>query len=288
MTDQLESDLRAALHERAARVSGAAIGRLTGVDYRPRTRRLQQPVALGALASTAAGAGALAVIISLGAGASNAFAGWTPQPTKPAPGQLAAASAACESGQSPVAGLPLKLADTRGPFTFSIYADSQSSATCIKGPSFIAISGNMASSAVTVPDGQIQVSSYHSTAGGPNTHMTNPQRGPAYSFAEGRIGAGVSGVTLVLDDGSKVQATVGGGWFVAWWPGARAAKSAQVTTPTGVTTQTLNIPPRVHCSGHPACTPKVGPAGGSFSVNGGVARSGAGSGFSVDGPSVSK
>jgi hypothetical protein len=288
MTDQLESDLRAALHERAAGVPGAAIGRLTGEDYRPRTRRLQQPVALGALASTAAGAGVLAVVVSLGAGASNAFAGWTAQPTKPAPGQLAAARAACEASQSPIAGLPLKLADTRGPFTFSVYANDTSSATCIQGPSFRAISGSMATGAVTVPAGQILLSGYHSTAEGPSTHTTLPRRGQPYSFAEGRTGAGVSGVTLVLDDGAKVQATVGGGWFVAWWPSAIRVKDAEVTTPAGVGTQTLDVPPSRPCRGQVGCTPKAGPAGGSFSVSGGVARSGAASGFDMEGPSLSK
>ena len=70
----------------------------------------------------------MAVVISLTAGASSAFAGWTPTPTPPTPGQLAAARADCQ-GQAPIAGLPLKLADTRGPFTFSVYANSQSSAT---------------------------------------------------------------------------------------------------------------------------------------------------------------
>jgi hypothetical protein len=300
MTDRLESELRAALHARAAHVPGAAVARLTGVDYRPRTRRLGQPLALGALASTAAGAGALAVVVSLGAGASNALAGWTSQPTKPAPGQLAGARASCEASQSPIAGLPLKLADTRGPFTFSIYANSHSSATCIKGPSFMAISGSMATSAVDVPDGQIVVSSFHSTAGGPNTHTSFPRRGPAYSFAEGRTGAGVSGVTLVLDDGSKVQATVGGGWFVAWWPGALEVNAAEVTTPAGVATQKLDLARRSPC-GEPACPLKAGPGSGSVATTGSVARSGSvtgsgsirGSGavsssFGVEGRSLSK
>ena len=65
MTDQLETDLRTALHARADQVPVAAVGRLTGVDYRPRTRRLRPPVAIGALASAGAAAGALVVILSL-------------------------------------------------------------------------------------------------------------------------------------------------------------------------------------------------------------------------------
>ncbi len=133
MTEQLEAALRAALHERAAAVPAGTIARLTHLDYHPRTRRLRPPLAIGAVASAAGAAGAVAVVISLTAGASSAFAGWTATPTPPTPGQLAAAGADCQT-QSPIAGLPLELTDTRGPFTFSIYANSQSSASCIKGP----------------------------------------------------------------------------------------------------------------------------------------------------------
>jgi hypothetical protein len=228
MTQQLESDLRAALSERAAQVPAASIARLAGLDYKPRVRRLRPPVAIGAVASAAGAAGAVAVVISLSAGASNAFAGWTPTPTAPSPGQLSAALASCQT-QSPVSGLPLKLTDTRGPFTFSIYADSSASATCIEGPSLTAVSGSQASAPVNVPAGHILL--FSSTA----THRS----GAAYSFADGRAGDGVSAVTLTLDDGSKVQATVANGWYVAWWPSAHEVGSADITTASGVTTQTF-------------------------------------------------
>jgi hypothetical protein len=258
MTDQLETDLRTALHARADQVPVAAVGRLTGVDYRPHTRRLRPPVAIGALASTGAAAGVLAVILSLGAGASNAFAGWTPKPTLPAPGQINAARAGCEESQSPIAGLPLALSDTRGPFTFSIYADSNASATCIEGPSFTAASGSMSSYPVTVPAGHILMSSSHTT----------DRAGAAYSLAEGRTGSDVTGVTLTLDDGTSVQATVGNGWFIAWWPSSHVVKSAELATSTGTTTQTFD---------EPALPPtRGGGAGASMSSNsnGGVPGSG--------------
>ncbi len=58
MTEQLESELRAALRERAAQVPAASIARLSHVDYYPRTRRLRPPLAIGALASAAGAAGA--------------------------------------------------------------------------------------------------------------------------------------------------------------------------------------------------------------------------------------
>src|SRR6185437_14088805 len=148
MNDQLQSDLREALRARAAQVPAAAAVRLTRLDYRPRTRRVRPPVAIGAVASAAAAAGTLAVVISLGAGASSAFAGWSPKPTKAAPGQLAAAGAACQHSASAIVGVPLALADTRGPFTFSVYANSQSTISCIQSPSFVLLSESRASSPV--------------------------------------------------------------------------------------------------------------------------------------------
>ncbi|HTU84880.1 MAG TPA: hypothetical protein VMF57_04860 [Solirubrobacteraceae bacterium] len=263
MNEQLQSTLRTALRERASVVPDVSVQRLTGQDYRPRRTRLRPPIAIGASATAAAAAGGVALILSLSAGASNAFAGWTPTPTHPAPGQVQAAQTSCQSGQSPVAGLPLKLADTRGPFTFSVYADSQTSAACIKGPSFTAVTTNSSSVPVSVPAGQIQLSSAHPP----------PHANQAYSFAEGRTGAGVTSVALVLDDGTNVQATVGNGWYVAWWPGDENIKSAQVTTPAGVKTETLNpgpqLPP-VNGSGSGSSSGSVS-AGGSAgsSVSGG-------------------
>lgn len=263
MTEQLEAEVRAALRDRAAQVPEANIARLTHLDYQPRTRRLGPPVAIGALTTAAGTAGTVALIVSLTAGASNAFAGWTAKPTPPAPGQLAAARASCGASQSPIAGLPLKLADTRGPYTFSIYADSTSSAACIKGPSFIAVTGSVASSAVNVPADEILLSTSHRTDRG----------GDGFSFADGRTGAGVSDVTLTLDDGMNVQATVGGGWFVAWWPGGHRIKSAELTTPTGTVTQTFNLSPEIPCGSSPRCASSGsdiggGPAGAGETVTG--------------------
>jgi uncharacterized membrane protein YgcG len=274
MTEQLEAEVRAALRERAAQVPAASIARLTHIDYRPRTRRLEPPwrvrppLAIGALTTAAGTAGAVAVIVSLTAGASNAFAGWTAKPTPPAPGQLAGARASCETSQSPISGLPLKLADTRGPYTFAIYADSSSSAACIKGPSFVAVSASVASSAVNVPAGQILLSASHQTDRG----------GDGYSFADGRTGAGVSGVTLTLDDGTNVQATVGGGWFVAWWPGGHLIKSAELSTPTGVVTQTFNLSPEIPCRSAPRCSSSRSDVGGGGPAAGGMSVSGFASG----------
>ena len=229
MNEQLETELREAFRDRAAQVPAASIARLTHHDYHPRARRLRPPLAIGAFATAAGTAGAVAVVISLSAGASNAFAGWSATPTRPAPHQLPAAIAACQT-QSPVAGLPLKLADTRGPFTFTVYADANSSATCIKGPNLTAVSSNTTSAPITIPAGHILLSS---------THAQPPGR--RVSWADGRTGDGVSAVTLALDDGTSVQATVANGWFVAWWPGRRASSPPRSRRRPGTTTQTFDL-----------------------------------------------
>jgi hypothetical protein len=262
MTTQLEFDLRATLRQRAAEVPAASTDRLTRLDYHPRTLGLRPPLAIGAVGlALAVSAGAVVALVSLGAGASNAFAGWTPAPTPPSPSQLAAANVDCKA-QSPVGGLPLKLTDTRGPFTFSVYADSSSSVTCISGPAFTAVSGSMSSAPANVPAGQVMLST---------SHLTN-RDGQAYSFADGHTGAGVNGVTLILDDGTKVQATAANGWFVAWWPSAHEVRSADITTPTGVHTQSFDVSHESPC-GARLCT------GGGIGLNssGPVSRQAGGS-----------
>ncbi len=89
--DQLETDLRAALHERAARVH-APPG-----SSPPTTTRAR--AACGRRWRSAAGSrppwARSVAVLSLAGGASSAFAGWTPQPTAPTPAQLAAAQAYC-------------------------------------------------------------------------------------------------------------------------------------------------------------------------------------------------
>jgi hypothetical protein len=264
MTEQLEFELRATLRRRAAQVPATSTARLLHRDYHPRTRGIRPPLAVGAIGALAGTAAAVGGLVSLGAGASNAFAGWSPTPTPPSPSQLSAAMVDC-GARSPIAGLPLKLADTRGPFTFSVYANDTSSATCISGPSFTAVSGSMSSAPANAPAGQVLLST---------SHLTN-RDGQAYSFADGHTGPGVTGVTLILDDGTNVQATVANGWFVAWWPSAHEVKAADNATPAGTKKQTFDLSHESPCGAH-LCT------GGAIGLgtSGPVSRQGGGGGAS--------
>ena len=49
-------------------------------------------------------------------------------------------------------------------------------------------------------------------------------------------------MTLVLNDGTRIETTVAHGWFAAWWPGGVAVRSAAITTSSGTTKQPLNTP----------------------------------------------
>jgi hypothetical protein len=250
MMTELETDLRAALHERAARVHASP--RLLAADYHPRTRRLWPPLAIGG--GLAAAAGALAAALSLAGGASTAFAGWTPQPTAPTQKQLAAAEAYCAK-HVPIPGPPLKLVDTRGPFTFLVYSDGGSNDFCTLGPSFRNGSGWSTSPPVTVSAGRLYLWDEHTTT----------DSGQAFTFLIAQAGDGVSAAKLSLEDGTEVTATVQNGWAVAWWPGSHQVASAELTTAAGMKTQSFPPSPcGLHnCNGGPhGGAPGGGPGGG--------------------------
>jgi hypothetical protein len=221
MSDLLEQNLRETLSQRAEQIDPAASGRLRAIDYRPRRRRRPTLPALGALGVSAT-AVAVVAVATLASSAAPAFAGWSPTPTPPAAGQLAAAEQACSASFGTAV-----LTDTRGPYTASIYADATSSHTCLEGGSLSIASSSSGSTQADVPVGQVQLI---------GSGMKNSS-GQALTLVDGRIGAGVTSVTIDRSDGSSVQATVSGGWYLAWWPGTVQATTADVTTTTGTVTE---------------------------------------------------
>jgi hypothetical protein len=203
----------------------------------------------------ASGAGVIAAVLSLAGGAGTAFAGWTPQPTTPTAAQLTATEAYC-AANVPSPGLPLKLVDARGPFTFMVYSDGTSNDFCTTGPAFQNASGWRTSSPMTIPAGRLFLWTDH----------VSTDNGQPYGSMIAEAGAGVTAANITLDDGSAVTATVENGWVVAWWPGAHHVASAQLTTSSGIQTQTFaQYPCDVHnCNGggpHGGA-PGGGPGGG--------------------------
>lgn len=278
MTDHLESELRRSLTVAAAELPTEAIrARLRTLDYHPRPPRLRPVLTLGGAAGVAVAAGTAISLIGLGAGTQPAFAGWSATPTEAPSDQLAAAEAACTARSPTSAGIeraragatrspgsagpraalaPLPkfeagdwkvvLTDTRGPYTTVILeaAEGKANETCLTGPSpSSATTGVLAVGAgfgnqkpAPVPAGEIRISS----VGGKNVYT--PAGGKPYTQVSGHVGVGVTGVTLVLDDGTHVTTTVENGLFLAWWPGDQRVVSAEVTTTTGTTTQSLYDP----------------------------------------------
>jgi hypothetical protein len=240
MSDLLEQNLRDIFSERAAQVDPAASARLRAIDYRPRRRHRPALPALGALGVSATAAAVVAVV-TLASSAAPAFAGWSPTPTRPAAGQLAAAEQACSTNL----GTP-RLTDTRGPYTASIYADATSSHLCLQGGSLSIASSNSGSSQAEVRAGQIELA---------GSGMKNSS-GQALTLVDGRIGASVTSVTIDRSDGSSIQATVSGGWYLAWWPGTVRATTAGVTTGTGTVTERFPSTPQgpAGCSAGSRCS----------------------------------
>lgn len=235
MPDQLEQSLREALSQRAAQLDPDSIARLRAIDYHPRRRRIGKLPAIGALGAT--GIAAVSAIVTLGSSAAPAFAGWQPTPTTPAPGQLAQAAQAC--GQD--VGSPV-LTDSRGPYTASIYADSTTSDVCLSGDGVSMSSSSSTRAPVRVAAGHIQLD-----GGG-----MRDGAGDALTLVDGRTGAGVTAVTIERSDGSSVQATVADGWYLAWWPGAVAARKAEITAASGTGTVVFPSTPALPTPGCPS------------------------------------
>lgn len=277
MIDQLEADLRDALTQRAAEVPVDAAARLSRLDYRPRSYGMRPPVAVGAVAGMAGAAAAAIWIASLGAGASNAFAGWAPQPTQPSSAQTDQAVASCRQRLAEIPAAPGPkidssataadpvLTDTRGPFTVVIFAANDATQSCIDGPSFTALSGS-SGSATTVPAGRIELTGVHLTT----------RDGKPYAIVEGHTGAGVTSTTLVLSDGTRVKASAANGWFAAWWPGSQDVTAAEVAAATGLTTEHFTTHGRIQCGPGPCIRGGAkGVTGPGGSVSGSLSTAGA-------------
>jgi hypothetical protein len=198
------------------------------------TPRVSKRWAAVGVAAAAAAVAAL-VLGTGGGGPPNAFAGWTASPTTPAGGQLQAAESAC--GRAPaLASLSPTVADTRGPFAMLVYVEDGTASVCMTGlPGARPVVTEVGPARTPVAPDAIEPRAGSTTI---------PRQGPPppFNILTGQAGTNVTGVKLVLDDGTSVEATVVHGWFAAWWPGSQGAQSAAITTASGATTQRLNTP----------------------------------------------
>ncbi len=310
MTTDLETEIRAALTAHAAELPATALTRVQAFDYRPRTARLTMPARVGVGAGVLAGAAtagtALSVVLG---GAAPAYAGWSAAPTAaPSAAPSAQAAQACLSslpsnepagGQLGSGSWQTVLTDVRGPFTVALFQNSGAYASCFTSSSFtevtqVSANGGAASNAQSV-NGVLRVSSNGSGSppAGPSTmnvggtssgdlqnvvqaHLSTSADGP-YTMVDGRVASGVTGVTLVRDDGQDVVATVADGWLIAWWPGDATATSSQVTTASGTSTEALQSSTKGGPAAPPgfnpgACASAAGAANASKAPSGGAAN----------------
>ena len=208
------------------------------------SQKRRRPLRWVALAGATAAATTVLSLVLVGGSEQFAFAGWSPSPTPPASGQLTSADAGCQAHLAQVpassnkgadaASLVPELSDVRGPYTLTVFGDGTQSGAllCITTPDGNSALRWLMQSGAPVSTGAIAVDQISILA----------RESQPYTLVEGRTGDGVTGVNLVLGNGSKVTATSGNGVFVAWWPGSESITSAIVSTATGVSTQTLNLP----------------------------------------------
>ncbi len=63
--------------------------------------------------------------------------------------------------------------------------------------------------------------------------------GNSISKVIGRAGSGVTGIDVVLTNGTTIKALSAGGWWTAWWPGTEGGESAfTIAAHTGTGTGT--------------------------------------------------
>jgi len=190
---------------------------------------------LGAVAAAGA-ASAAGLLIAGGPATSTAFAGWRAAPAAAAPGQLPAAEASCPAGgASPgdkvgppgaVPPGPPALSDVRGPYSMLLYISGDGGTSlCMSDGSFVRILPTPAPSApAPAADGLVIDRLAIPTQDG---------SGGAVTFVEGRVGSAVTAAALTLDDGTRVTVTVGGGHFIAWWPGNEGVTTSTETAASG-------------------------------------------------------
>jgi hypothetical protein len=251
---EIENDVRAWMQDRGARVHASP--EILAADYRPRTRSLRPRLLIGG--GAAAVAGTVTAVLSLAGGASTAFAGWSAQPTTASPAQLQAAQSYCNANIPDPKTTTQQAVDNRGPYTVIAYSGpataTQTYDFCTYGPGLDNASGWTSSPPVTVAPSQLFLWSDH----------TGTDNGQDYGTMFAAAGAGVTGALLTLTDGSQVTATVQNGWVIAWWPGDGHVASAQLTTPSGTSTQNFSYPCDVHKCGGGSHGGSLdgGPAGG--------------------------
>jgi hypothetical protein len=212
----------------------------TPVKRRPRSLRplgrghrgrAPRPFALAGVSALTAGiVAAVLVLGTSGSGPASAFAAWSPTPTKPAHGEIAAAEARCHQPESAA------LVDTRGPFELLLFETrTRQLVECHTWPSGMTGYGDPGPEGKpAAPDA---ITTITCLSGGYSTR-SHP-RMQVYLEMYGLTGKNVNQVTLRLKDGATIRATTSNGLWAAWWPGSHRDESIEFKTVTATATTSV-------------------------------------------------
>lgn len=223
-----------------------------------RAYTLRARVALGGAVLTAVAVSVIVVTLS-GSTVTPAFAQWTPRPALASPEQITNITRRCALGRP-------ALVEARGPYTAAVFVKRTGGSACVLGPGIgfgvASLGGVQASDDRLKPD-QI----------GTAVTVGSDSRGDAYVLIAGRVGSDVRSIVVHRRNNVDVIASIGDGWYLAWWPARQRATAATVTTTHGA--RTVSLPP-LATSGPPPCGGRAGTAcavvsGGGDSNGGGSA-----------------
>ncbi len=195
----------------------------------------------------ATGAGALIVVLAIGvllgrqlATPTSVFGSWQPVPSIADPKLAAAARSFCLADGDGSATLLIQ--DQRGLAAALLYRNGNNMILCL---------------AYFAADGQIETSTSSSTYLLPETttfgldsvgRAPSSTTNPGATWLFGHQPADTGSVVLVLEDGTRVTASSGFGWFVAWWPSEQtiasmSALDAHGNSVTVVAPEASAVPP---------------------------------------------
>lgn len=183
-------------------------------------------IAVGA-ATVAAGVAAVVVVPALiPSTAERAVAGWTAEPATRTGDQVLPQARAC--GRGDVAGSSatvrpddVLLAEQRGVATLLIMRRNGRIVECLSAGDDAMASMGLLDDGPLPPQSADQVSLETMSSLGDGDGQ--------WSNIVGLVGAGVTAVEVRLDNGRVITASVGNGWWAAWWPGPEGGEVDHLT-----------------------------------------------------------
>ncbi|MBC3760582.1 hypothetical protein ACUN7V_15315 [Quadrisphaera oryzae] len=209
-----------------------------------RSVRLRRRWVLVGAAAAVTAAGLVAAQVASDEGTPQAFATWTAEPTPLTAEQAATAEADCLALMTDPDGKPLGgprtagLADLRGGYLSALAVTEEGVATCLSADPSLhdPVLGEETGMGAWAPADSVPEPRRDGTTvvwgGGLRTAEGS------YTQAFGRAGADVTSVVLTDADGRRVAATLGDGWFTAWWPSwPTSSLTVRTTLADGRTTE---------------------------------------------------